>query len=427
MAFIQLKSANPDFSFLIKKNPNNGMVFRGIRKGTAYGWYSDNDTYNIYFKDADNEISFKSYPDEQFEYLNLSRYNSPLLPLALINEFLGSLVKKDNEKDINGYEHILTVGMIHLQRIHYIEFFKKHFKEYTFEITKLEDKSYHLNISTNETLEKLIHVSSVLFLFFSMFGKEYLDIPDSMLKKYILSLQIVDAPFYIRNLFVQNFLNSKRRFKELKNEIENTGRYEINFDYGSTAYQRRNFIRSKMEFNKKIIDIGCGEGFYALNFSGNIEDDYIAIDINEDLLERVKKTALKKDISNIITYRSLDNYLEDYNNETADVILTEVIEHMPVKDAECLIKQIYKNINFEKFIITTPNRDFNQFYELDEEFRHDDHKWEFGQDEFKKWISEVLKNEHMEYIEIGDKVNGISTTQGVIIKKIRSLEEVKVK
>ncbi len=244
-----------------------------------------------------------------------------------------------------------------------------------------------------------------------------------MLKKYISSLQRIDAPFYIRNLFVQNFLTSRKRFRDFRDELEQSERYRIRFAFGNTAYQRRDFIKEKLGFNKKIIDIGCGEGFYALNFARNIEHEYIAVDINESLLERVRNNAAKRELDNIFTYTSLESYIEDYDNELSDVILTEVIEHMPLEDAETLIRSICRNINFETLIITTPNQEFNKFYELNEELRHDDHKWEFGREEFRNWISGILENEEISYVEIGDKVNDISTTQGVIIKRIQGNEE----
>ena len=47
MAIVQIKSTHPNFSFLIKKNPNSGMMLRSIHKGVAYGWYTDKQTYDI--------------------------------------------------------------------------------------------------------------------------------------------------------------------------------------------------------------------------------------------------------------------------------------------------------------------------------------------------------------------------------------------
>ena len=93
----------------------------------------------------------------------------------------------------------------------------------------------------------------------------------------------IDAPFYIRSLFVRHFLSSKERFRNYKDESENTSRYDIRFDYGGTGLQRRNYIARALPFDKSILDVGCGEGFYALPFSTKIEGSYYAIDINEEL------------------------------------------------------------------------------------------------------------------------------------------------
>ena len=61
MAIVQMKSTNPNYSFLLKKNPSTGMLLRSTRKGMAYGWYTDALTFNVYFKDADNQISYKQH------------------------------------------------------------------------------------------------------------------------------------------------------------------------------------------------------------------------------------------------------------------------------------------------------------------------------------------------------------------------------
>lgn len=117
MGFIKLHSSNPKLSFVIKKNPNSGMVMRKyvipssfaffppslplsfffiiyfftnfiyfsyfflrVRKGTVFGWYSQEDTYNIFFEDSLTETSFNS---GDYEYVPLqSLSTSLLLPLS---------------------------------------------------------------------------------------------------------------------------------------------------------------------------------------------------------------------------------------------------------------------------------------------------------------------------------------------------------
>lgn len=418
MAIIQVTSTNPQFSFLIKKNPNSGMLLRSVRKGMAYGWYTDAQTFNVYFKDADNEISYKQHEQESFEYLNVSRYNTPLFPLNAISEFFSAPLKVQGEADTEGYEHTFHINMIHVELERYIHFFEKHLLDFTFELTHLAHKSYSLTIKTRKSMYELLHTVSVLCLFLSIFGKEFIDISDSILSKYIKSVHVMDAPFYIRSLFVRNFLSSRDRFKRYKAELERTDKYDIQFAYGGTELQRRQYIGNVLPFDKAIVDVGCGEGFYALSFAGKIEDSYYAIDINEELLEKVKHKAEARELENIVTSSSIDQFLESYSGERVDVILTEVIEHMSLEEAEQLIRQICAKVDFDRFIITTPNADFNRYYELSG-FRHDDHKWELGEAAFRQWMIGIIGNLDVqgEFVAIGDCVNQITTTQGVILQR----------
>lgn len=423
MAIVQVRSTNPQFSFLIKKNPNSGMLLRSVRKGMAYGWYTDEMTFNVYFKDADNEISYKQNEQDNFEYLNVSRYNTPLFPLNAINEFFSTPLKAQDTRDTEGYEHTLFINMIHIEKVQYIEFFEKHLKEFSFEITHQAHKSYSLTVTTQKSLYHLLHAASVLCLFLSMFGNEYIDISDSVLDKYIKSIHVIDAPFYIRSLFVRNFLSSRERYKKYKAELERTDRYDIQFAYGGTALQRRNYIGSVLAFDKSILDVGCGEGFYSLPFASRVEGSCYAVDINEELLEKVKRKAESREIDNLVTFNSMDTFLDSYNGELVDVILTEVIEHMSQDEAKQLIHQIGEKVDFDQFIITTPNADFNPYYELSS-FRHEDHKWEMGEAAFQEWMQGVIdemeiSDLQVEFVAIGDGVNHIQTTQGVILRKRR--------
>ncbi|MFC3799344.1 class I SAM-dependent methyltransferase [Cohnella sp. GCM10012308] len=418
MAIVQLKSSNPQFTFLIRKNPSAGMQLRQVRQGMTYGWYSDDATYNVYFKDADNDISYKKQEDESFEYLNVSRYNTPLFPLNAINEFFAAPFKKQDERDAEGSEHVFFINMIHVDRLRYIQFFEKHLTDYTFTLEHRAHKSYTLTIGTQKSLYGLLHVASVLCLFLSMFGDEQIDISDAVLDKYVPSLNVIDAPFFIRSLFARNFLHSRERFKKYKTAVERTERYAIELEFGGTAMQRRSFIAGALPFDKPILDIGCGEGFYAIPFASKLESAYYAVDIDEELLDTVARKAAAKEIDNIATYSSLERFLETYNGEQVDVILTEVVEHMSLEEAAALIRQIGGKVDFDRLIVTTPNADFNRYYEL-EGFRHDDHKWELGQTAFRQWFADTVRELPLacEFVEIGDRVEGIHTTQGVIVRR----------
>ncbi len=418
MAIVQLKSTNPAFSFLIKKNPATGLQIRSVRKGLAYGWSTGEGSYGVYFKDADNEVSFKRDAGDSFDYLNVSRYNTPLFPLSAINEFFSVALKAQHEQDLAGYRHSFYIPMIHIDRPHYISFFASHLKNCTFTTEHQAHKSYSLLVETEESLHYLLHVVSVLCLFLSMQGNEAIDITDEVLEKYLRSLNLIDAPFYIRSLFARHFLFTRDRFRKYKAEAERSGRYAISLGYGGTAQQRRSYIASQLSFDKPILDIGCGEGFYAIPFAAKMEHSYYAVDIDEERLELVKRKAQEKQAGNIAFFHSLAHYLESANGETVDVILTEVIEHMPLTEAAELIAAICREVPFRQLIVTTPNADFNPHYEL-ESFRHEDHKWELGEGEFRQWFAGLVQGLPLscEFVAIGDSVNGVATTQGVIVTR----------
>ncbi len=424
MAILQLKSTNPKLSYLIKKNPDSRMIIRAIRQGLAFGWFScpDNQIYNIYFKDADNDISYKKHKEETFEYLNVSRYSTPIFPMNAISEFFSATVKNKHEFDTPGYEHQLVVPFVYIQFPKYVEFFNDHFDGYSFNIEQQAYKSFTVTITTEKGLYELLNVASLLFLFLALIGNEYIEMQNDLIQKFVNLIVALDAPYFIRYLFVRNMLSNRKLFFTFKEQLEHTSRYQIELVFGNTLVQRRNAIEKLLKFDKSIVDIGCGEGNYAFPFSEKISGDhYYAIDTDEAIINQLDEKIRKRGNENIFTYCSIDEFIEHYNEEKVDVILTEVIEHMPMEMAEQLIRQILDHIQFESFVITTPNEDFNQFYVLDE-FRHLDHHWEIGEVEFQSWIKRIVNDDHfeLEFLKIGDQVNGIPVTQGVLITERRS-------
>jgi 2-polyprenyl-3-methyl-5-hydroxy-6-metoxy-1,4-benzoquinol methylase len=421
MAILQLNSTNPGFSFIIEKNPETGMLVKSIRKGKAFGWFSDPSVYNIYFKDAENEVSYQQQKDEQFEYLNATRYNSPIFPLNAVNDFFSTASKKQHDKDVEGYKHTITVNTVHVEHVRYLEYFQSHMPNFHLEYEEIAFKTYRIKVETSESVHQLLNYTNVLFLNLTFISEDYMHVTGKeTIEKYIRSINSIDAPFYIRYLFVRNILTSKEKFFKYKESLENWSKHTINFAYGPTNIQRRDFITEHYRFDKPIVDIGCGDGAYALPFSRKINEfDYHAIDIDYDIREKLTWKLKKKEIENVIVYESLDHFLETYeSDQNVDVLLTEVVEHMPIKTATKFVKQILKEINLEKLVLTTPNADFNQFYELTT-LRHHDHDWEMTKDEFINWIETILTNTDYEYqwSGIGDCVNGIYTTQAAIIKR----------
>lgn len=451
MSLITLKSTNPDFSFVIQKRPPANteevssdvvpMMVKKLKEGIVFGFYpiGKTDTYVVHFKDGFDEVSFKKDKEEEFEYLNISRYNSSMFLSLAMKEFFNHLENNkysESARDIEGYEHIMTINMIYVSIPKYLEFFKSSFPNFQIEGEVLVGHNMKIIITTKKTLHELINYVNLLSLFLIMINNdENLYIEDAIVERYLKVMNTLNTSYYIRYLFKLKVLTtSPNLFKKNKLALEKNNKEVIHFVYGDTHTQRIEAIQSRLDLNREIIDIGCGEGRYALKLApilakNNEELLYHAIDIDPKCLEEVQFKSKRKDIDNISYYNDFSSFVE-MNSETKmayDIICTEVIEHMTIEDASKNIKSIVRFGSLmagSKIIFTTPNADFNKNYNL-EGMRHDDHKWEYGVSEFKTFMEGIfdkLKSENLNFtfkhINIGDSVNDEYVTQGYVIETL---------
>jgi len=429
MAFMQIGSTNPKFSFILKKNPSSGPLVRNLREGHLFGYYSnDNTVFNCFFKDSDTEISYKRFKDDEFEYINPSRYNAPEFVLDSISEFLEHIIKKENEFDIEGYDNFLMINMINIRR-KYLDIFKRYFKDIIIEEEEICANNFRLKFSTKGTLKFLISFGQ-LFAFFNVMRNRYLT--EDEISKYMKQLTKTKAPYFIKYIFKVGALRNRHNFFKYKKSLEENSFNDetIDFKYGYAHEQRIDVVESLLNFRRSVIDFGCGNGEFVKRLNHRLEKSnkkYYAIDKDEEMLRIVKKRMI--DSENVIlgtSFPDIDNEGEDF-----DVIISEVIEHMKKDEATKIVKEILGKRNVKSLIITTPNKDFNPFFSFEEdEMRYEDHQFEMGKEEFTRWVEEVIgiidnkdnkdskKELNIQFLDIGDKVNSIPITLGVKIEKV---------
>lgn len=419
MAFLQLISNNPNFSYILEKNPASGMLIKSLRKGRLFAWYTDPKIFNIYFRDSDNEVSFGV--DQDFEYMDTTRYNAPIFVNSAIHEFLRHM-KKPDDRDIAGYENILRINQMRCKRRN-LDAFKSHFQDYEFKIEEVALNNFKIEIKTKKTIRELINLGQILSIFNALLYND-LYITDNDIERYISNLQVIDCPYYIRHLFKMYFLRTEGLFKKYKSLIEKSESAKLEFEFGGTLQQRMRAIKRLLDFRNNIVDIGCGDGDYVREFAPRLKNDsvdlvYHAIDIDSIKIENVKRLCQKKGIDNVAVWNGLEDGF--VCPENSDIIMSEVIEHMSREDAESMIKRVL-SWPFKSIIITTPNKDFNSNYRLEvEDMRHEDHKFEIGGEEFKIWIEGIAeiacKNKCvLSFFDIGDRINDLRPTLAVMMK-----------
>lgn len=409
MALMQIKSSNPNLSFILKKNPSSGMMIVEHKSGHLFGWYSPSLTeYNVYFKD---KLQANSYGDSDFN--NTLQYSSPLFVLDSINQFFNENIKKLNDKDLEGFENSVTVNLSAYANQKILNNFISQFPDYQFAVEDIANCK-KITITTKKTINELMNLTAVLFALFEL-RKTDLFVDASLLTKYLHCLNRINAPYFVRYLFKMYLLRNYRDFTECQDILENNKQFQLTF--GDNYLSRVRATEAVLDLSLPIVDIGCGEGKF-LNFLAPKVPQYLGIDKDLEVLKMAEHKVKKHELTNVELFSDNKAFQEKVLSiPKVNGILIEVIEHMPLESAKGLMKEVMQYPNLETLVITTPDRDFNKHY-LISGFRHDDHHYELTMAEFQELIKSVTPvHFSVEFINIGDMIDGVSTTVGAVLRR----------
>ncbi|WP_042142009.1 methyltransferase domain-containing protein [Paucisalibacillus sp. EB02] len=189
------------------------------------------------------------------------------------------------------------------------------------------------------------------------------------------------------------------RFKELLDSVEmdaksksegkaaekrvrlNDLRYEKIIDYIKNLTNR-----------ESIVDFGSGEGKLSVRL-GFVKG------VKEILAVEPSEVAALKALKRFEELRGKENFLQptpvmgslfyfDERLKSKDVIvLCEVIEHIDEYRLPKIMGTILREYKPKTLIITTPNQEYNQVYDMGKEYRHSDHRFEWTRVEFQEWCN----------------------------------------
>jgi hypothetical protein len=109
-------------------------------------------------------------------------------------------------------------------------------------------------------------------------------------------------------------------------------------------------------------------------------------------LKRFAEASRKDDfISPTPIWGSLFYYDEQLRGKDV-MILNEVIEHIDERRLPRVMDTILGSYKPNVLLITTPNVEYNTVYQMDEELRHKDHRFEWTRTEFSEWTDTWAKN-----------------------------------
>jgi len=434
MGYLQIKSTNKDFSYMLEKNPASKLQSKSVKKGLLHFWYSfDNTIINVYFKDQSDEISYPEHPDAQFEYNNVSKFNSARLYSDIIQELFNKARDKDYQQDVEGEHYSIFINLLYT-KFKTIDIFQKYFTKFgiKFEYTEIVNgtNNYRISISTNtQKLKYLLNVVNLFTMIASLNSDDYIYITDDFAEKYVEIANAIDAPYFIKYLIKVRMIRSFKRFEKLKPKLDKSNSHVFDIEFGDTHVSRIECVKKYIFGNNSIVDIGSGVDYRYAKFltyqTMENKKKYYAIDTDEEAIFKFNRFIQNNNIQFATISNNIDKVIEDYEfdgtKELVDILCTEVLEHNSLTEAKALVIKALQKFNVNKFFITVPNVDFNIHYEH-EGFRHDDHKWEISFKDFQELINSCLisfQNKYeVEFFPVGDKVDGVAVSSGCIIKQI---------
>jgi len=148
---------------------------------------------------------------------------------------------------------------------------------------------------------------------------------------------------------------------------------------------------------KKVLDLGCGDGrLIELRLKYIRFPKIIGMDVSYRSLQRAKARLYMDEMSPKMKARidfihgSL--LYRDERLKGSDIaVILEVIEHIDPDRLIDLEKVVFKFARPVNVILTTPNREYNPVYGLENpsEYRHPDHRFEWSRDQFTSWVERV--------------------------------------
>lgn len=445
-----------DLGYLLHKNPYRPQEFE-LNSGKAYVFYpevSDHKTTMALLLDI-NPIDLAkgkqgSKDGGLFDYVNDRPYTaSSFLSTAITRVFNTAMNGRcDKKQELADSPLELSAHIYAIQGKD--EFARKVFEPlgYTVRTSKNTldgkfpewgDSPYiDLEISGNVRLADLLNHLYVLIPVFDR-QKHYFISEDEIdklishggkwLSGHPAKNEIIYRYFLVKKSYARNTLNRLTIDDVIDDDTEDNEK-KIPEKKLSLNMQRLEAVKNAVLASgaESVIDLGCGEcRLTKLLLDQKQIRKVAAADVSARELEKAK-TRLHYDTMNehrknkltlmqaSLTYR--DKRFAGY--DCACVI--EVVEHIESLRLPAFERNVFEFSGAQTVILTTPNREYNDNYEFlpDGQLRHNDHRFEWTREDFRKWTEHICQKFGYTVVITGigddDGVHGTPTQMGVFTK-----------
>lgn len=215
----------------------------------------------------------------------------------------------------------------------------------------------------------------------------------------------VKAPYLVRYVFVRDLLRDPAQFSAVAPILE--GRDYVLHWGGSHEHRMAQIIPRFDGGGLAFVDIGCGPGAHLVAIAPRYP-----FAVGYEKVRAVREIASRRLERECLFHIELHGAFHAHAIPfEADVLITEVLQHMPFETASELLGAVLRQ-RPRRVVVTVPNRAFNQHYGAAGEFRHADHDWEPDLAQFESFVLGAAKGlpVKVQLCGLGDLAHGVPSS-----------------
>ncbi|MFP7299307.1 3' terminal RNA ribose 2'-O-methyltransferase Hen1 [Neobacillus niacini] len=404
---LSLKVSGPGadmVSYLIAKNPDNPYERdeKGFKVRLVYPIFTKEEVQFILYVKPD-PIDLVRNSSDLFDithYINDREFAVSSLFITTIRKALGTALNgKPDEEYLPWVDHPfdmeLSFGPVatELQDQEITDLFEPMGYKVEIErgVSTMRQKSSarFVTISGNQTVQNALKHVSILIPVIDNYKHYFLDerevekldrYGEGWLENHPLKQMIVKRALRFNPLISQSRFYEKKQQNRSQDESPRVRLNDLRYE------AILNLIKS-LPYKESIVDLGAGEGRLSvqLGFVEGVKEILSIEPSNKSRIRAIERFSEVKVKEGYVAPKSLPGslYYFDSRLQNKDVIvLCEVIEHIEENRLQKIFDTILNEYRPKTLIVTTPNQEYNVIYEMEDEMRHDDHRFEWTRAEF---------------------------------------------
>ncbi|MDN5709687.1 MAG: 3' terminal RNA ribose 2'-O-methyltransferase Hen1 [Planococcus sp. (in: firmicutes)] len=404
-------------SYLLAKNPNN--LYERNQKGHMvrmfYSRFTDKELEMTIFVTPD-PIEMSQNGSNSYDithYINDREFAVSSIFLSMIRSALGTALNGQPKEEYTewvtySFPFTFELGPVNssLSDQQLIALFEP--MDYQVQITRpeiqysfqLKEKSSvrMISLTGEQTLQNALRHLFVLIPVIDDYKHYYID------EKEIEKISRYGEGWLEQHPMRETIYRRALRFKEVYSLVEN-GNGEADVEKTQATERIRGTSLNELRYAKisetaaalkpkSIVDFGSGEGKLAvkLGFIDGVEEVLAVEPSQVETMKAVRRFDKVEDKENFVEPETLWGslyYFDERLKEKDLMILCEVIEHVDEPRLPKAFDLILNHYAPKSLIVTTPNREYNEVYDMDDHFRHADHRFEWTRQEFRNWCKKI--------------------------------------